>query len=274
VIDTRLQRRIQRYGWNEAATDYERGWQRQLEPAQSRLIDLADLQAGERVLDVACGTGLVSLNAAAAVGPTGEVVGVDLSDRMVDAARAAAGARGAGNTRFERMDADDLRLCDEQFDVVLCALGLMYVADPIRALREMHRVTRAGGRVVVAVWGRRDRCGWAEIFPIVDARVQSEVCPLFFQLGNDDALMQALFAADFTDVMCERLSSKLAYGSAEDACDAAFVGGPVALAYKRFDAATRSAVRADYLATIEPFRAGRGYRLPGEFVVGRGFKRA
>ena len=78
------------------------------------------------------------------------------------------------------MDAEALELADAGFDVVLCALGLMYVPDPARALREMRRVLRPGGRVVLAVWGERARCGWSPVFPIVDAEVASEVCPLFF----------------------------------------------------------------------------------------------
>lgn len=66
-----------------------------------------------------------------------------------------------------------------------------------RALKEMKRALKPGGRAVAAVWGRRAHCGWADIFPIVDARVKSEVCPLFFQLGTGDLLQQTFLAAGF-----------------------------------------------------------------------------
>ena len=89
-MEATLQRRIQRYGWDKAVSDYEPGWKHQLEPAHTRLLALAALQHGERVLDVACGTGLVSFRAAAAVGLAGAVVGTDISAHMVARARALA----------------------------------------------------------------------------------------------------------------------------------------------------------------------------------------
>ena len=272
-MEPRLQRRVQRYGWDKAAGCYEAYWQQQLEPAQTLLLALAALRAGERVLDVACGTGLVSFRAAEAVAPGGEVVGTDISESMVEIARARAEALGRSNTAFERMDAEGMRLADASFDAALCALGLMYVPDPVQALKEQHRLLKPDGRAVAAVWGQRDRCGWAEIFPITDARVESEVCPMFFQLGTKDALAQTFQLAGFADVKLERLPSLLSYESADEARGAAFAGGPVALAYSRFDDETRAAVDAEYLASIEPYRQDGRYNVPGEFVVVSGWKR-
>jgi ubiquinone/menaquinone biosynthesis C-methylase UbiE len=271
-MDARLQRRIQRYGWDKAAGCYEQYWARQLQPAQDRTLARAELAPGERVLDVACGTGLVTFRAADAVGPTGRVVGTDISDAMIEAIRQRAAERGLAHISAERCDAEDIAVEDEAFDVVLCALGLMYVADPPRALAQMHRALRPGGRIAISVWGPRTRCGWAEIFPIVERRVASEVCPLFFQLGNGDAVPYALGEAEFVDVTMDRISTTLAYDSAETACGAAFAGGPVALAYSRFDAPTRQAVHAEYLASIEPYRRGAGYDVPGEFVIAHATK--
>jgi len=272
-MDARLQRRVQRYGWDKAVGDYEDGWRAQLEPAQTRMLALAALQPGERVLDVACGTGLVSFRAAEAVGPAGVVVGTDISGEMIEAARRLACERGIENTSFERCDAEELRSEGEPFDVALCALGLMYVPNPVAALAAMRGCLRSGGRAAAAVWGARAKCGWAEIFPITDARVASDVCPMFFQLGTQDMLARAFEQAGYVDVRAERLEVTLAYDCAEDALGAAFRGGPVALAYDRFDAATREAVHAEYLHSIDAFRVGTGYRIPGEFVVAAGTKR-
>jgi SAM-dependent methyltransferase len=266
-VDARLQRRVQRYGWDLAAADYDRLWQEPLGPARTALAAGVAARGGERVLDVACGTGRLALDLAHAVGPGGNVVGVDLSAAMVDAARRRVAAHGIGNAVFERMDAEALALPDASFDVVVCALGLMYMPDPRQALREMARVLRTGGRIAVVVWGDRRRVGWSPLLPIVEAEVTSDVCPLFFALGNEGALGLACAAAGFVVVEQHRTATSLAFACDDDACDAALVGGPVALAWSRFDAATRTRVRERYLEAIAPWRARRGYRVPGEFVL-------
>jgi len=267
-MEARVQRRVQRYGWDLAAHDYERLWQAQLGPAQADMLARVGLRAGERVVDVACGTGLVSFAAAAAVGATGRVLGVDISGAMVDAAQRRADALAVGHVAFARMDAEALDLGDASFDVALCGLGLMYVPDPALAVRELCRVVRPGGRVGLAVWGERSRCGWAAVFPIVDAEVASDVCPLFFGLGTGDALARLCGDAGLVRVELRRLATTLVYDDGEEACDAAFVGGPVALAWSRFDPVTRGRVRAKYLAAISSWRQpDGGYRIPGEFVV-------
>ena len=269
-MDAKLQRRVQRYGWDKAVDDYEAGWRAQLEPAQSLMLDMAVLKPGERVLDVACGTGLVSFRIVDAVGENGAVVGTDISGEMVEAARRHAAERRIDNATFERCDAEDLQLDGEPFDAALCGLGLMYVPNPVKAVEEMRRWLKPGGRAAAAVWGARARCGWAEIFPITDARVASEVCPMFFQLGTADMLAHTFAEAGCADIRAERLAVTLAYPSAGEALGAAFRGGPVALAYSRFDEPTKQAVHSEYLDSIAAYRAGEGYEIPGEFVVAVG----
>lgn len=271
-MDPRLQLRVQRYGWDRASEHYERGWAEQLRPAQETLLALAALEEGERVLDVACGTGLVTFPAAAAVGKGGRVVATDLSEAMVERLGTEAEGRGLGQVEAFRGDAENLDFPDASFDAVLCSLGLMYAPDPPAAVREAVRVLRPGGRYVAAVWGERKRCGWADIFPIVDARVNTEVCPLFFQLGTGDAMEAAMEEAGFEDLGAERIDTVLEYDSEDEALGAAFLGGPVAMAYSRFDDDTKAEVHAEYLESIAPHRDGAGYRIPGEFVVVRGVK--
>ena len=270
TVDARLQRRIQRYGWDLAALDYESLWRVQMAAAHGALLGLASLAPGERVLDIACGTGLVSFDAAAEVGCGGHVLGIDLSDRMVEISARRACELQLSNCDFVRMGAESLALPDCSVDVVLCALGLMYMPEPEQALREMCRVLRPGGRLSLAVWGERSKCGWSALFPIVDEEVASEVCPLFFRLGDRSALAQLCADAMFEDVRHSRIAVTLDFPDADAACDAAFIGGPVALAWSRFNDEVRARVRARYLDAIEPWRRGRGYRIPGEFVVAAG----
>lgn len=266
-MDARLQRRVQRYGWDLAVESYARHWHALLAGVQAELRTHAAPQAGEDVLDIACGTGVMSLAMAAAVSPGGSVMGVDLSAAMVASAAARAQAIGVPWARFARMDAEALSLPATSFDLVVCSLGLMYVPDPDAALREVHRVLRPGGRAVFAVWGERARCGWAPLFGIVDAEVQSEVCPLFFGLGQGASLARACTHAGLTVTVSHRRDDVLWHGDADAACEAAFAGGPVALAWSRFDSTVRARVRERYLEAIAPWREGAGYRLPAEFVL-------
>lgn len=273
-MDARLQRRIQRYGWDKAACAYEAGWKESLAGVQAELLHIAEAKPGDRVLDVACGTGLVSLPLAEAVGPKGRVVATDISDKMIESVRHEAATRGLTQLTALRADAENLEMTpDASVDLVTCALGLMYVVDPSKTMAEALRVLKTGGRAVFAVWGERAKCGWAELFPIVDARVKSEVCPLFFRLGTGATLAQDMAGAGFADVGSVRLNCRLPYRDDRAAVEAAFAGGPVALAYDRFDAPMRAAAHRDYLASISRFRTPHGYRIPGEFVVGWGYKR-
>jgi ubiquinone/menaquinone biosynthesis C-methylase UbiE len=183
-MEPRLQRRVQRYGWDKASSYYELFWQNQLKPAQDLLIEMADLQPNDVIIDIACGTGLVSFQILEKPGFRGRLLGTDISDKMVELASSGINSKFDGRVQFRQMDAEDLILENNSFDLAVCALGLMYVPDPRKALEEMHRILKQGGRAVAAVWGRRDQCGWADIFKIVDQHVASEVCPMFFNLGN------------------------------------------------------------------------------------------
>lgn len=269
-MEPALQRRIQRYGWDRAAEYYEAYWFQQLQPAQDLLLEMAELKSGEQVVDIACGTGLVSFRAASLIGEKGQLTGTDISDKMIDIAMAIAEQKGIRNSRFIRMDAEELQFPDQSFDVALCALGLMYVPGPVIAIREMYRILKPGGRMVAAVWGRRDHCGWADLFEIVDKRVASEVCPMFFNLGNPDMLRLSFKAAGFSDCSTQTISTILHFDSPEQACGAAFTGGPVALAYHKFSEQVKEEVHAEYLRSVEKYKMGNGYDVPGEFIVARG----
>ena len=132
----------------------------------------------------------------------------------------------------------------------------------------MRRALRSDGRIILAVWGERSRCGWAELFPIVDAEVTSAVCPMFFRLGQADTLAEICLNAGFLVTAHSRVSATLDYTDDAQACDAAFVGGPVALAWSRLDEAARERAPVRYLGSLGPWRrADRTYRIPGEFVI-------
>ena len=120
-------------------------------PWASELVDRAAPRPGERVLDLACGTGIVTRKVASAVGPRGNVVGVDLSPDMLAVARGLP-VPGDVPVQWRQGDAAALDLPDGAFDLLLCQQGLQFFPDRPAAAREMRRVLTAGGRAVVSVW--------------------------------------------------------------------------------------------------------------------------
>jgi SAM-dependent methyltransferase len=268
-VEAKVHRWVQRQGWDRAVDHYQTFWREQLRPAHERVLAAADLRPGQDVIDIACGTGMVTIPAATAVGHVGCVLATDISQKMVDDTARRARQAGLPNVEVRRCDAEQLDATGP-FDIALCSLGLMYVPSPPGAMSEMRRVLRPGGVAVVSTWGARRNCGWAELFPIVDARVSSDVCPMFFALGTGDSLANLVARAGFTDVEQVRLSVDLVYADEAAAIGAAFLGGPVALAYSRFDEATKASAHDDYLASIAQYRHGAGFRVPGEFVIASG----
>ncbi len=262
-MDARLQIRVQRYGWDAAAPHYEAGWQKSLLPAQQTLISMAGLEPGQDIIETACGSGLVTRMLSEAVGQTGSVLATDLAQKMVEATDAI----GLENVKTARMGAEALDVDDASFDRAVCALGLMYSPDPLGAVKEMLRVLRPGGRAIATVWGERRNCGWAEVFPIVDKNVQSEVCPMFFATGAPGGLRRDFENAGFRDIEEVRQSETLEYSNARDLLDAVLLGGPVALAIKRFDERTMQEVSEEFLESVSDYLVDGAYRIPGEFVT-------
>ena len=118
------------------------------------VVELAHPRPSERVVDVACGTGIVARIAAARVGPTGVVVGVDLNPGMLNVARSVmlTDSRSAAPIQWQEASADKLPFPGESFDIVYCQLGLQFFADRPGALREMRRVLGPEGRLALMVW--------------------------------------------------------------------------------------------------------------------------
>ena len=111
------------------------------------LLHAGHVAPGDRVIDVACGTGVVARTALELVGDSGSVTGVDLSESMLRVAR-----RRAPDVAWHAADVRDLLFADGDFDVALSQAGLMFVPEPERAMAELHRVLRLGGRLAVQVW--------------------------------------------------------------------------------------------------------------------------
>jgi ubiquinone/menaquinone biosynthesis C-methylase UbiE len=161
------------------------------EPWSFHLIQRANLQLGERVLDIACGTGIVARNVVPRVGSQGMVVGLDVNPDMIGMAQAMA----------ERQ-----RLPNENFDLVFCQFGLMFFSNQHAALKEMHRVLKTGGRVVLGVWQGLDRHPFYQTLHEVSQRhLGKSSVQAVFSLGSSDDLHKLLTDSGFQHVEIEPL---------------------------------------------------------------------
>ncbi|MCU4926117.1 methyltransferase domain-containing protein [Halobacteria archaeon AArc-dxtr1] len=120
-------------------------------PWADRLIETSEVQAGDRVLDVACGTGIVTRRAASRVGESGAVVGLDINNGML-AVAAETAVETQPSIEWQQGDATDLPFPDESFDIVCCQQALQFFDDPVAAVEEMRRVLTPGGCVALSVW--------------------------------------------------------------------------------------------------------------------------
>ncbi len=175
-------------------------------PWASRLVQLAKPRPGERVLDVACGTGVVARQVAPRTGPNGRTVGLDLNPNMLAVARAAAGRDGLA-IEWHEGRAEELPFPEGSFDVVLCQFALMFFADRRAAITEMHRVLVDGGRVALGVWQGLDRHPFYEtLHEIIQRRLGMSGVQEIFKLGDVSELHTLLTDSGFRNVEIESVS--------------------------------------------------------------------
>jgi SAM-dependent methyltransferase len=187
----------------------------------ARLLDLASPQQGERVLELACGSGGVGIAAAARVGAAGEVVLSDVAPSMTTIAAGRVEELGLTNVSTRVLDLEEIDEPDESFDVVVCREGIMLVVDPVRAAREIRRVLRPGGRVALSVWGPRARNPWlGVVFDSVSSELGTPMPPPGvpgpFSLDDADRLCRVLSDAELTGVEVGELPTPYRAASADE----------------------------------------------------------
>ena len=205
--------REQREFWNNAAPGWKQMWsvlERAGQPVSDRLVELARVAPGNRVLDIATGSGEPGLTAARRVGPGGLVVATDQSPAMLELARERAAALGLHNVKFVETGAEELAVGESGFDAALCRWGLMFMPDLASALTGIRARIKTGGHFATSVWSTPDKV------PMITAGVDAvrklvnlpppppnALDPL--RLADTSILKNAMEAAGFKQVMIERL---------------------------------------------------------------------
>jgi ubiquinone/menaquinone biosynthesis C-methylase UbiE len=217
--------------WDAIAEGYDRYVAPQEVDLATEALRLVGLQPGERFLDVAAGSGGLSLPAARL---GAQVLATDWSPAMIARFEARADQEGLRNVGARIMDCHALDLPDHSFDVTGSQFGVMLVPDQARALREMVRVTRPGGRVLVIAYGFPAELEFLQFFIGALKAVAPEFPglpddppPLEFQVSDPEVLRQRLIDAGLEDVGVERTAERPTFSSGQEMWDWVLYGNPI-----------------------------------------------
>lgn len=239
------------------------------------LVEYANPQPGERVLDVACGTGAPSLKVARRVGASGGVVAADLSEEPLKIAAERARERALTNITFERADVHALQYPENSFDLITCRFGAMFFSDLPRALREMRRVLKPGGRVAFAAWGSFDQPYFQATVQIVMRHTGAKVPPgaaAMFKFAEKGTLARALSEAGFADARDEIRTVPWVWTESAAELWAYFqaVTAPFRMVIE--SAKDKPEIEREVTAALEKFVDGGAVKLTAEIVLAGGRK--
>jgi ubiquinone/menaquinone biosynthesis C-methylase UbiE len=269
-FDARRFKALERTGFNRIATRYADGAPLRAS-LQAALLDAARLAPGEHVLDLAAGPGLLARDAARQVLPDGWVLASDIAESMLAEGQRRAADEGLPDLLAAACDAEHLSFADARFDAALIGLGLFIFPEPEKALAELHRVVRPGGRIALSVWGPR------EAVPLI-ARAQDCIArllpapkvprPSVFRLGEADALAGLLGKAGFSDVNIMPHTFTCSFTSADNYWQAFLdLAGGAAESLSRLPEAMQDRLRAEVASEIASHREANGFAIESTVLI-------
>jgi SAM-dependent methyltransferase len=245
-------------------------------PLAEAVAAAADVAPGERVLDVACGTGVLTRSLALRVGADGHVTGLDLGEGMLERARAAPLQDGAAPIEYVQGSADALPFGDGAFTVVTCQQGLQFFPDRAGALAEFRRVLAPAGRLVVACWtDLRETAGWYALTEALERHIGRGLADILrapYALSDPGDLRRLLEGAGFGDVVIEIEHVRGRFAGDPGRFAAGIAGAnPAAGPYAAAGDDQRAAVVAELTLELAPLRDGDSiaFDMPSLIAVAR-----
>ncbi len=280
-FDAAAYKRGTREQWQNAAAAWHR-WGPQLEawlgPATELMLDLAHVEAGSHVLDIAAGAGGQTLAAARRAGANGAVLATDISPAILEHAAGEARRAGLANVATREMDGERLAVQPESFDAVISRVGLIYFPDQQAALEGMRSALRKGGRVSAIVYSTPDRNRFFSI-PVSIIRRRANLPPPLpgqpgpFSLGAPGVLQQAYEQAGFSEVEVRVVEAPLHFTSAAECVRFERESfGALHQMLAGLDEAGREAAWAEIQTELSQFEGPNGFTGPCELVVASGTK--
>jgi len=232
------------------------------------VVELAHPRPGERVVDVACGTGIVARIVAARVGPTGSVAGVDLNPGMLSVARSVmlTDLPSAAPIQWQEASADKLPFPGESFDIVYCQLGLQFFSDRPAALREMRRVLGPKGRIALMVWrGIHESPGFAVLAESLERQIGQAAVTIMrapFGLSNAEELADLVRAAGFQDIAIQQRAGTVRFASVDRFVSSYVAGSPLVGPVSQANNAAREALIADVRNALAQYTTNTELAFP------------
>jgi ubiquinone/menaquinone biosynthesis C-methylase UbiE len=270
TFDPEAVRAFEHAGWQRAAAHYVATFAQATRGFTGNLLDAARVEAGMRVLDLACGPGFVS----AAIAERGaQPVGLDFSQAMVALARA-----DNPGIQFKEGDAEALPFADEAFDAVVGNFGVHHVPDPVRALREAHRVLRPGTLVAFTAWAAPpENAAWRLLYDAISAHgdlAAAKTPPSGGSLRLPADLLAVLNAAGFAGNEAKRVHREWRIATARDLLEG-FRRGTVRTAalIDAQPAAVLPEIEAAIANAIAVYREGNSFAIPIVAILGSGVRK-
>jgi ubiquinone/menaquinone biosynthesis C-methylase UbiE len=263
-------REYTRTSWNESAEMYTK-LLRNLAPYGFDLLARVDPKIRERCLDIATGPGEPALSIARMVGPEGHVIGIDLSEKMVELATRIATERRIGNVLFRTMDAEKLDLPDESFDLVTSRFGFQIFTNPGAVAKEAHRVLNPRGRVGATVWSTAEKATalHAVIGPMLEFSEPDETgyLPTPYELGGPGEMTKLLEDAGFHDAKEERKMHTMAFKNEDEYIEVLVHGTPLGHSIAEEEPLVQKKILALTRENLRPWRTRKGIEMPCECVL-------
>lgn len=246
--------------------------------ATEKMLDMAGITTGYHVLDIAAGAGEQSITAAKKVATSGEVLATDISSNILEYALKMAEQNGISNIKTKVMDGENLSLDDETFDAVISRVGLIYFPDQQRALKEMLRVLKPGGKVAAIVYSTPEKNKFFSI-PVSIIRNRAKLPqplpgqPGPFSLGAEGIIEKAFEQAGFINVKSELVDSPLQLSSASECLrfeKESF--GALHQMMSNLSNEEREAIWKEIERELQTFESEKGFSGPCEMVVAVGEK--
>jgi ubiquinone/menaquinone biosynthesis C-methylase UbiE len=226
----------------------------------------AAAQPGERVLDVGCGTGATTADLAKAVGAKGHVLGADISEPLVEAAR----ARGLGNATFEMADATTHAFEPASFDLVFSRFGVMFFGDPVAAFQNIRRALKPSGRLVFLCWRTAAENAWSAVPMRAAQRFLAPMArpgpedPGQYSFGDRSRVERILTQAGFNGLSIEPVDQMMNLGeNIADVLQRIGDFGPLARAFKDLAPEQIAKAKAAIAEALKPHATADGVKLAG-----------